>query len=140
MRFWDSSAVVALILDEIEHARMLQKLGTDPTMVVWWATSVECASALARREREGSLPSTDARLAWARLRELAGEWQEVVPTTALRTQAERMLRIHPLLRAGDALQLAAAFTAAEGDPPSLNVITFDERLKDCAAREGFSVL
>jgi hypothetical protein len=30
--------------------------------------------------------------------------------------------------------------AAEGDPQSLDVVTFDERLKDCAVKEGFSVL
>jgi predicted nucleic acid-binding protein len=131
--------VVALILNEISHARMLQQLDADPEIVVWWATPVECVSALARREREGTLPVTDARIAWTRLRELAGEWQEIVPSATVRNHAERLLRIHPL-RAGDALQLAAAIVAAEGDPQSLDVVTFDERLKDCAVKEGFSVL
>ena len=48
----------------------------------------------------------------------------------------RFLRVHPL-RAADALQLGAAFAAAEGRPSSLTVITLDERLAEAARREGF---
>jgi uncharacterized protein len=41
------------------------------------------------------------------------------------------------LRAADALQLAAAFVAAEGRPSSLQLVTLDERLADAASKEGF---
>ncbi len=139
MKFWDASAVVALLVEDVGYADALRQLEEDQAIVVWWATQVECASALIRRERERTLCGTNAQLAWGRLRELSGEWQEVLPTSALRNQAERMVRLHPL-RAADALQLAAALTAAEGDPSSLDVITFDTRLKDSAAKEGFRVL
>jgi hypothetical protein len=47
-----------------------------------------------------------------------------------------MLRVHPL-RAADALQLAAATIAAERDPPSLEVVSLDERLNEAATKEGF---
>jgi hypothetical protein len=47
--------------------------------------------------------------------------------------------IHPL-RAAGALQLAAAFIAAERRPPSLEVITLDERLADAARKEGFALV
>jgi len=50
----------------------------------------------------------------------------------------RLLRIHPL-RAADALQLAAALTAAE-NPGALAFVSLDDRLSDAARREGFSIL
>jgi hypothetical protein len=43
-------------------------------------------------------------------------------------------------RAADALQLAAAFIAAERRPPSLEVITLDERLAVAARKEGFALV
>jgi uncharacterized protein len=44
------------------------------------------------------------------------------------------------LRAADALQLAAAFLAAERRPPSLEVVTLDERLGDAGRKEGFELV
>ncbi len=62
----------------------------------------------------------------------------MLPTNALRNAAERMLRVHAL-RAADALQLAAALTAAADDPATLDFVSLDQRLKDAAAREGFRI-
>jgi predicted nucleic acid-binding protein len=138
MRFWDSSAIVALIVDEAGHKDALAALGEDTDMLVWWATPVECLSALTRREREGSLGADALRTATERLRALSGQWHEVLPTTALRSMAERMLRVHPL-RAADALQLAAAVIAAEREPSSLQFLSFDERLIEAASKEGFHI-
>jgi hypothetical protein len=47
--------------------------------------------------------------------------------------------VHPL-RAADALQLAAAYAAAEQRPASLDMVTLDERLAIAARNEGFVVL
>jgi uncharacterized protein len=47
--------------------------------------------------------------------------------------------VHPL-RAADALQLAAAFAAAEGRPGSLELITLDDRLCLAARKKGFAVV
>ena len=51
----------------------------------------------------------------------------------------RFLRVHPL-RAADALQLAAAFIAAERRPSSLEVVTLDDRLAAAARKEGFALI
>ena len=51
----------------------------------------------------------------------------------------RFLRVHPL-RAADALQLAAAFIAADRRPSSLDVVTLDDRLAAAARREGFTLI
>ena len=53
--------------------------------------------------------------------------------------AIRFLRVHPL-RAADALQLGAAFLAAERRPPSLEMVTLDDYLANAARREGFAVI
>ncbi|MEO8714683.1 MAG: hypothetical protein ABI369_06695 [Acetobacteraceae bacterium] len=47
--------------------------------------------------------------------------------------------MHPL-RAADALQLSAAFIAAERRPASLQVVTLDERLADAMRKEGFALI
>jgi hypothetical protein len=44
------------------------------------------------------------------------------------------------MRAGDALQLAAAIAASEGHPATLAMVTLDERLALAAEREGFPVV
>jgi hypothetical protein len=138
MKFWDASAVVPLLVNETPRDELLAVLGADPTMIVWWGTPVECTSALARREREGALVAEDVSLAVSQLRELAGKWHEVLPSERVRTMAQRLLRVHAL-RAADALQLAAAIVAAEGDPASLDLVCIDDRMNDAASREGFRI-
>ncbi len=138
MRFWDSSAVIPLTVTEASTDGILATAEQDPVMCVWWATEVECVSALARLERDGALTDTGMRGALERLDLLAESWNEVQPVAAVRTAARRLLRVHAL-RAADALQLAAAVVAAEGQPASLEVVTLDERLAAAARREGFTV-
>lgn len=139
MKFWDASAVVPLLLTEVGTAPLQRLITDDNEMLVWWATEVECASAIARLERDGALREEDASEAFATLRQLADGWHEVEPSDGLREAAVRFLRVHPL-RAADAFQLAAAYIAAERRPPSLELITLDERLGSAARKEGFVVI
>ena len=139
MRFWDTSAIIALLADEPGREGMLARVEEDPQILAWWGTPVEVASALARREREGKLSADDVTGALAALRQLADAWHEIVPTDSVRRTAERLLRVHPL-RAADSLQLAAAVTAADHDPTTLEFVCLDERLIAAARREGFVVI
>jgi uncharacterized protein len=92
MRFWDASAIVPLLMAETS-TRPLQRLASsDPAMLVWWATEVECASAIARLEREGALDPFDANEAFDRLKRAADGWHEVDPSDAVREAAVRFLR------------------------------------------------
>lgn len=138
MKFWDSSAIVPLCVEETATDRALALVHEDPEVAIWWATPVECASALARLEREAALTPADAADAFRRLDLLARSWFEIEPHDELREVARRLLRVHPL-RAADALQLAAAYLAAERRPPTLEVVTLDERLRHAALKEGFRV-
>lgn len=138
MRFWDASAIIPLLVAQPGSHAVLAAFEDDPALVVWWATRVECASAIARLEREGVVDGPGITAAHERLAALAGPWHEVQPAARVRQLAERLLRVHPL-RAADALQLAAALVAADDDPRSLPLVTLDERLALAARREGFPV-
>jgi hypothetical protein len=139
VRFWDSSAIVPLITDEPGREPLLSLLEQDPVMAIWWATPVEVASAVARREREGTLDLRAATQVLQKLRALDGAWHQVLPGDALRSTAQRLLRVHPL-RAADSLQLAAALAVANGDPGALEFVSLDQRLADAARKEGLDVL
>lgn len=138
MRFWDSSAVVPLIVRQPESNVVASLVDEDPDMIVCWTTPVECASALARLRREGHVDVAGESAALSLVRELGEEWAEVMPTEQVREVAYRLLRTHPL-RAADALQLAAGITWA-GSPRGDAFITFDARLAGAAALEGFTPL
>ena len=139
MRFWDASAIVPLLVAEPTTRRLQALAARDPDMLVWWGSEVECVSALARLERGGALEAKGMALASHRLTQLADGWHEIEPSEIVRESATRFLRVHPL-RSADALQLAAAFIAAERRPSSLEVITLDERLAEAARKEGFALV
>jgi predicted nucleic acid-binding protein len=139
MKFWDASAIVPLLVAE-RYTQPLQALAAkDSVMLVWWGSEVECVSALARLARDGALSPQAMNHALGRLRQLAAGWHEVEATDAVREAAVRFLRVHPL-RASDALQLAAAYLAAEHRPTMLEMITLDERLANAAQKEGFAMV
>ena len=138
MRFWDSSAVVPLLVEEGDTETLLG-LYPDDEVVAWWGTEVECASAIARLERQASLEAGQATESFRRLRDLAASWHLVEPTDLVKETAKRLLRTHDL-RAADSLQLAAAVVIAEQRPATLEIVCRDRRLTLAAEREGFPVL
>ena len=139
MRFWDSSALVPLLVDESSSAAVLGLYESDPEVIAWWATEIECVSALARLERDGSLAQASMGEGIRRLDGLTRAWREIQPVAPVRTAAIRLLRVHPL-RTADALQLGAAIVAAEGHASTLEFVTLDDRLAQAADREGFPVV
>ncbi len=138
MRFWDTSALVPLLAEE-PSTETLRRLYLESPAMAWWGTAVECASAIARLERDGALGPDAAAVCFERLDALQASWIEIEPVGEVREVARRMLRVHPL-RAADALQLAAAVLAAERRPPSLPFVCLDGRLRAAAAREGFPIV
>lgn len=139
MKFWDSSAVVALLVDEAASEQLTPLFHADPAVVAWWGTDVECESAFSRRERLGQLPSQSAGRASRRLRTLFQSWHVVDPGALVKESAMRLLRVHSL-RAGDALQLAAAMAASTDRASLLDFVCLDDRLAQAARREGFNVI
>ncbi len=139
MKFWDSSAIVPLLVREPTTARLRALYLAEPNPMVWWGTFVECASALARRHAEGALDGVGMAAAITRLEKSAVDWIEISAGPEIRTQAVRLVRLHRL-RAADALQLAAAIVASDLDPSTIEFVTLDLRLAEAAEREGFTLV
>ncbi len=128
-----------LLVAEATTEGLEAALEDDPQMLVWWASEVECESALSRLERDGELTEANAGQARERLDTLAAQWNEVMPVKSIRATSRRLLRTHRL-RAADSLQLAAALAASEDDPASIEMIVLDTRLTDAARREGLTII
>lgn len=138
MRYWDSSALVPLCVEEAASRAMIALYRSDPAVVTWWGSEIECASALARLEREDAMTPAQVAAALGRLKALQAAWHEVQPSRAVRDAAVRLLRVHPL-RAADACQLSSAVVASDRDPAAFDLVTLDARLAAAARREGFTV-
>lgn len=138
MRFWDSSAVVPLLVVQQASPHAAAWIGADDAMVIWTFTSVEVISALRRLVRESAIDEEAARLAENRVEELVRVSHVVIDVDPVKAHATRLLRLHPL-RAFDAVQLGAALHWAEGHPQGRTLHTLDGRLRLAAQREGFLV-
>ncbi|MFQ5745203.1 MAG: type II toxin-antitoxin system VapC family toxin [Acidobacteriota bacterium] len=139
MRFWDSSAIVPLLVPEERSADCTEQLAAEGAMIVWALTPVEVLSAIHRLHRAQALDETTLRGAQQRLASLRTAWSEIHDVGLVGARAERLLAVHPL-RAADALQLAAALIACDERPANVPLVCLDARLNDAAAREGFKIL
>jgi hypothetical protein len=139
VNFWDTSAIVPLLVREADTVAREEQFRGVSGMVTWWATRVECVSALCRREREGRLSVAAVHAAFRRLELFGDQWAVVSPSEVMLPRAERLLRVHPL-RAADAMQLAAALLATRENTKNSCFFTADKSLADAARKEGFTVL
>jgi uncharacterized protein len=139
MMFWDSSAIIPLLVKEQSSARMHRILTNDPMMAVWRATPVECCSAFARRRRERVLNIADEAAAISLLSRLSNAWIEILPSEEIRNNACLIISRHQI-RAADSLQLSAAVSWSGGKPQNHTFVCLDERLREAAANEGFAIV
>ena len=138
MRFWDTSAILPLCLEE-SHTPVLRELAlADGALTIWWGTPTECHSAFARLRREERLTPAEEDGLRELLACLGGAWTEIAQSVEVRTIAGRLLLRHPL-RAADALQLAAALVWAGRSPSGERFVCLDQRLREAARMEGFVV-
>lgn len=136
--YWDTSAIVPLLVREADTALREKQLVSLPGLVAWWGSRLECLSALCRREREGHLNAEAFDAARRRFDALCLQWVEVPPSNIVRARAERLLRNHSL-RAADSLQLASALVAVNELTEGAGFYCADGRLCEAASREGFDV-
>jgi hypothetical protein len=133
--FWDSSVVVALCVRQ-GLTQVVRSLYKTYEIVVWWATPVEIASALARLMRMGQLDGKELVQARKLAEDLADVWWVMQPTEAIRATAASLVERHDL-RAADALQLAAALEWCDNQPRGRAFLTADRRLREAALLSGF---
>jgi len=72
MRFWDSSALVPLLMTQPLSSKTDKWVAEDGELAVWTLTPIELASAVLRLVREGALQETAANQAESRIDELMG--------------------------------------------------------------------
>jgi len=139
LRFWDTSAILPLLLAEPESEKVEPLLRRDPELVLWWGTALEVQSALARAGRKGNLGEAEQRMAQRILERLRTSAFEIQPLEETRARAVRLLAVHAL-RADEALQLAAALVWCRERTRGVSFVCLDERLRTAATLEGFKVL
>ncbi|MEO7501638.1 MAG: hypothetical protein ABIW94_03265 [Gemmatimonadaceae bacterium] len=77
--------------------------------------------------------------ALTRARRFSFSWAEVAPSTDVREQAIRLLRVHRL-RAADAVHLAATIIASDFQASSLVFVTLDKNQAAAADKEELQVV
>ncbi len=139
MMFWDSSALIPLVIEGPQTVTMRDLAQKDDDIVAWWGSPVECFSAFARLRREGFLKTAEEDRVRRLLTIMSDAWTEIEPGKDVRDAAERLLLLHPL-RAADSLQLAAALIWSGAKPKGFRFVCLDQRLREAARNEGFAVL
>jgi uncharacterized protein len=145
VHFVETSALAKRYISEIGSAwlrALLDPVAGSETFIARIA-AVELIAAITRRERVGSLATSDAMTARTAVRaDLAAEYQVVEVTEALIHRAMALAEVHGL-RGYDAVHLAAAMEVnvlcvASGLPPVL-LISADAELNAAAIAEGLAV-
>ena len=133
--FWDSSALVPLCIRQSVTPRVIALYHTYDA-VVWWATPIEIAGALARLRRMKQISPSD----WTKARQLANvladSWSVIQPSGSVRARAIHLVDGYDL-RAADALQLAAALEWSQDAARGRVFLTADLKLREAAALNGF---
>ncbi|HEY6140964.1 MAG TPA: hypothetical protein VI670_24680 [Thermoanaerobaculia bacterium] len=112
-------------------------LNDDPDILVWALTRVEIVSAIWRR-LPGQHDDRQRRAVVSIIMDAQSSWGKVRAYEDVTDLAYRVCGRHRL-RAGDALQLAAALFAC-AVPSTLPFVTLDGDLATAARAEGFPVL
>ncbi len=141
--FLDSSALVKRYVPETGSVWIqgIADATTGNLLIISRITWVEVLSALARRQREGSLSTTDVNLIIQRFRyDLNNQYQVIELDRALAESAGQLVNQYPL-RAYDAVQLASVLLIqpafAMATSTSLVFISADDRLLNIAQTAGF---
>jgi hypothetical protein len=106
--------------------------------VTWWATPIEVRSALNRLRREGAISHTAFQASCERLSGLLLASRHIEPVEIVRELALVQLDRFPL-KAGDALQLAAALVWCRQRPRGRMFICNDRQLHSAADVLSFEV-
>ena len=137
--FWDTSAIIPVVFQEAQSQAVRALLDADAEPAVWWLTAVECSSALYRRYRQHQVSPQQLNTALAWFTAFHSSVDTVQPAATVRQRAETAVAAHDL-GAADAVQLAAALTWCRGQTHGQTFVCLDLRLREAAAREGFTVV
>ena len=138
MIFFDSSALLPLFIQDKRSIEMERIVRDDPSVVIWWGSTIECFSAFARLRRERIISSDLEQEIRGRLLNVRRHWTEIQPGDDLKAVAHQLLLMHTL-SAADSLQLAAALLWADKLPTGHQFVSLDTKLLEAARKEGFVI-
>jgi predicted nucleic acid-binding protein len=138
MIFLDSSALLPLFIQEEHTGEMEAAVRNDPSVVLWWGSTIECFSAFARLRRERIINPDQEQEIRGRLLDVKRYWTEIQPGDGVKAIAHQLLLIHAL-SAADCLQLAAALVWADKLPSGHRFVCLDAKLLRAARKEGFVI-
>ena len=138
MRFWDSSALVPLVLIEARSADVARLLLEDGDIVSADIAPIEVTSALWRRKHRNELTVAEIHDAERLFARISRSWRPIGQSNNVVDHSLFLLSRHHL-RTLDAIQLATALVLV-GNDRSLPIVTLDQRLSAAARAEGFPVL
>lgn len=139
MNFWDSSALVTLLIKEEKTKEVLDLFEKSDAILIWTLSPVEVCSTIHRLIRMGHLATERAEKVFRHWDELKNKFQLIQNIELVKSRALRVLRNHPL-KAADSLQLAAALIACLEHPEGHSFVCLDTKLAAAASKEGFEVL
>lgn len=141
--FADSSALVKLYVPEFGHEMIRAAAGP---FVISSVARVEVPAAFWAKSRTGEVSTADAALLVSAFEfdyhgdDKAGSIFAVLSLDESILVAAARQAARYGLRAYDAVQLACALAARDADPSVDTFAVFDQKLRDAAIAEGFSVL
>jgi predicted nucleic acid-binding protein len=135
--FWDTSAILPLCCSQIFTTQSRKFYRKYPKTVVWWGTSVEINSGLARLKRNGHLSKKEVIKSlqiWEKFRKNSRIVQPIEKIVLLADSLPEQYE----LRAMDSFQMAAALVWCQEKPRHRPFITADERLAKAVEKAGFA--
>ena len=137
MRYYDTSALVKLYLQEAGSKLVLELLKSGEKVYTASLTYAEGHAAFSRRTREGRLTRQTARRLALRFDKDWESYDVVILGEDVLRLARQMFYRHPL-RSADAIHLASALLLARTSPTARwSFVCADGRLCDAAKAEGF---
>jgi predicted nucleic acid-binding protein len=136
--YFESSAVLAWLLDEVDAPSILSALGGGGDIVTSVLTLVECDRALLRAVTSGRVEEAQAERRRSELEAVARHWNVCNLTAEQVSRARRAFPKEPI-RTLDALHLAAALQFHR-EVGGVAVLALDERVRSNARALGLSVL
>jgi Predicted nucleic acid-binding protein, contains PIN domain len=133
--FWDTSALVPLCAGQ-QITPQAERLYRQFDVVIWWATPLEIASALARLLRTKHIHSAEFSESHKIAKQISESSFVIQPSDSLLARAMRLVEHHDLA-AADALQLSAALEWCGDRPHGRVFLTADRRLREAATLNGF---
>ena len=137
MRYFDASALAKRYIREKGSLKVRRLLSAD-VPATSRLSSVEIASALVRRSREGAISAEQRERALAALDTDMSALLVVELTPAIVNRAQLLLKRHSL-RAGDVIHLASCLHLQEQLQEESTFIAFDDRLIAAARLEGLAL-